>query len=207
MVLIHKRGIIREVSRSRVQPPPSSLSSQLSCLGLSPDELHLPNSFSAKHCSGQMCCLSFATLDAVWAGRAKLLRGLLPYMSLSHIHWCPTDRARRSLLDSEGCQGQSSHFQRLQPLSLNGRTYPARKIQARPWRSCWDLFFFCFASAPKHLVLRSQSVTVTRKRDVVWGGKHGKKRREAHLFCSAGHLGLLLLDCVSLCRVLNVTYI
>lgn len=136
MVLIHKCGIIREVSRSRVQPPPSSLSSQLSCLGLSPDELHLPNSFSAKHCSGQMCCLSFATLDAVWAGRAKLLRGLLPYMSLSHIHWCPTDRARRSLLDSEGCQGQSSHFQRLQPLSLNGRTYPARKIQARPWRSC-----------------------------------------------------------------------
>lgn len=69
MVLIHKCGIIREVSRSQVQPPPSSLSSQLSCLGLSPDELHLPNSFSAKHCSGR--CVALRLLLLIQSGLAE----------------------------------------------------------------------------------------------------------------------------------------
>lgn len=56
------------------------------------EELRLlsPNSFNATHCSGQTRRLLFAMLDAVWAGRAELLRDLLSYKSLSHVHWCPT---------------------------------------------------------------------------------------------------------------------
>lgn len=41
----------------------------------------------------------------------------------------------------------------------------------------------------------------------VGGGKGGKRRREVHLFCSAGRSWLLPLNYASLCGALNVTYI